>query len=111
MSRRQLAKGFQPRGEGKWYELESVAGEARVRWAGEGADAVPQSLDVSIGTDGKVRELVFTLRPDDAKGQIQALGGPAPSGLTKYEAPSSDVVIAPGLGQWTVRLSPRDVRR
>jgi hypothetical protein len=104
MSRRELRKGFAPRGEGRWYELESIAGESRLRWAADGADATPQSMDVTIGTDGKVRELVFALRPDDAKKVLSDLGASAPSGITRYAGPSGDAVVAPGLGSWTLRL-------
>ena len=107
MSRREVRKSFAPRGEGKWYELESVAGESRLRWAADGADATPQSVDVNIGTDGKVRELVFALRPDDARKLIGDLGGGMPSGLVRYGGPSGDVIVAPGLGSWTLRLATK----
>src|SRR5262249_5135203 len=104
MSRRELRKGFAPQGEGRGYARDSVSGESRLRWAADGADATPQSLDVTLGTDGKVRELVFALRPDDAKKVLAELGAPAPSGITRYAGPSGDAVVAPGLGSWTLRL-------
>src|SRR5262249_19978584 len=104
MKRRELAQGFAPRGEGKWYELESVAGETRLRWAADGPDATPQSVDVAIGSDGKGRELVFAMRPEDARKVLAERGAPAPRGLTRYAAPSGDVIVAPGLGSWTLRL-------
>ena len=107
MSRREVRKSLSAKGEGRWYELESVAGETRWRWAADGADATPQSVDVAIGTDGKVRELVFALRPDDARKLIADLGGGTPSGVTSYEGPSGKVIVAPGLGSWTLRLAPK----
>ena len=104
MTRHELRKGFAPRGEGKWFELESVAGETRLRWAATGPDATPTSLDVAIGEDGKVRELVFAIRTEDARKLLIELGARAPSGVTRYTGPSGDVIVAPGLGTWTLRL-------
>jgi len=105
MKRRELAQSFAPRGEGKWYELESVAGETRLRWAATG-DGAPQSVDVRI-EGGRVRELVFTLRADDARAALAAMGAPEPRTLARFAGPDGDVVVAPGPMGWTIRLLAR----
>jgi len=105
MKRRELAQSFTPRGEGKWYELESVAGENRLRWAvtGEGS---PQSVDVRI-EHGRVSELVFSLRAEDGRAALAALGAPEPRTLTRFSGPNGQVVVAPGPLGWTIRLLAR----
>ena len=104
MNRKELSRSFAPRGKGKWQELESTLGETRLRWAGEDG-AVPQALDITFGTDGRARELVFSLRPDDARAAVATMGAPVPSGLSEYAGPDGRVVVAPGLGAWTIRLA------
>jgi hypothetical protein len=108
MKRGELARSFAPKSPGKWLELESVAGEARLRWAGDGAEPTPISVDVAIGIDRRVEELVFALRADDARQGLRALGAPPVTGLAQFRGPSGDLVVAPGLGAWTIRLKRAD---
>jgi hypothetical protein len=107
MKRRALSQAFSPTGEGKWAAFESVAGEGRLRWIGTSETTVPVSLDVQLGPGGVVRELVFTMRAADARAALGALGADPPSGLTTYQMPSGTLVVAPGLGTWTLRMASR----
>jgi hypothetical protein len=110
----QVEARFRPRGAGKWLEMESVAGESRLRWSGADDQTAPVSVDVAIGTDGEVRELVFSLRAADGEAALAGLGVSRPQGLTRYQGPSGEVIVAPGLGAWTIRLlasGARDVGR